>query len=268
MTCSSFRLGRQYLGSRPVFILTGMIFLAFLLLFLSGATLWGEAQSRIRTDARITDKGKSVNLNPPPPPTPRTAPQPREPFVYWFDYSYQDLAGQWHTNREYIGVDRWNKCEKGGRVPVEYVRRQPNESRLTRDGDPSWWLGPCIFIGIGTVILVLSLLGVASVWKDVSRLVHLVCTGSPAVGMVTHVAVKETPSAVQGASPKVHYHLQYCFTSMDGREHSAESRPLPNHLKTRWRSGDRILILYQADTPSTNEPDVFGARADEPVWLA
>jgi hypothetical protein len=261
MACSSLRLAWHYLGGVGALVVLIMALFGLIAVIGVVAIIIDGSQARVRTSARVIDKGKVFN---PQPPTPKAKgpPQPVDPFAYWLKYTYQDQSGQAHTSQVFLASAAWNQHETGSTVTVEYVEARPEESRLDIGGHSSPWLGVMITLGIGLLLLGLSLLATVSAWRDVAPRIRLIRNGIPAVGRVTHVVAKDPPMVVKGQQPRMNYVLQFRFSTPDGQEFAGESVPLSDR-QLRWQPGEPILILYHPANPSVHEPDLFGTRADD-----
>jgi hypothetical protein len=192
-----------------------------------------------------------------------SVPQAADPFLYWLKYTYQDQSGQAHTSQENIAKEDWDRHAKGSTVSIDYLGERPEGSRLASEVKTFPWVGAAIAIGIGLLLLVFSVLIAVSAWRDIVPRVRLGRDGEPALGYVTQVAAKETPSTIQGKKPSVSYHLQFQFVTQDGQEFAGESTALSAKLRKLWPPGTPILILYRPENLSAHEPDLFGARPDD-----
>jgi hypothetical protein len=179
----------------------------------------------------------------------------------WLRYEYRDGNGRVHRGQQDAARDLWDQCRVGMPVAVEYLRTSPGESRLARDGHWLRWLIGAGVIALGLLLFVGASVGTVQMWGAATKRVQLVQAGTPAVGRVTEIDASDPrANAAQGPAPQ---HLLYLFADAQGQERRGESAPLPRTLISRWRPGDRLLVLFDPADPGRNEPDLFGVRAED-----
>jgi hypothetical protein len=178
--------------------------------------------------------------------------------VHVLDCTFQDDAGRTHQAKIPVGLDEWQRVNKGDTKTIEYDRTNPSINRPAGEPVPPSLL-LLIFRGVGVLFTTFGvvLLGVAFVSS--ARRVRVVRKGVAVLG--TMDGVVEDASSSRGNTR--FFRVAYRFVDDGGTTHAARGPAQSWSRVGGWQTGETILVLYDPANPERNEADIFQARSDD-----
>lgn len=176
--------------------------------------------------------------------------------VYVVNYQYL-VNGQMHRGHSDVPQQYWQRLAVRGDLPVEYVRSDPDRSRVILDGGGFHWgsvtmiaVISAAFTLVGTAIVVLT-------WRKAGAKIDLILNGDVVPGTVIGVESRREGKAIN-------QYLVYTFRDAAGQEVRGSEGPLSRRLRRRWSAeGQTIGVVIDRNDPGRHLPDVFEARVDE-----
>jgi hypothetical protein len=179
---------------------------------------------------------------------------------YTLHYRYQDGAGQSHEGSDQVELDVWNQFQKDQTLQIEYLRDQPNTSRVAERRSIFARWGYLLALGGGGLLICGALIFGIGGWFWTGRKARLVRDGVPILGIVDEQETRTLDLTGRG-NREPSYGLRFTFTDTEGNERTGKSVWLPRELVPRWPADEPILVLQDQSNPARFEADIFEARA-------
>jgi len=176
--------------------------------------------------------------------------------VYVVSYRYE-VDGKPYQGRADVPRADWEALLINGQLPIEYLRSDPSQSRLTLDGGGFHFGTVTILFGVSVICLVVGLAIAFFTWRKASAKIDFLSSGDVVRGTVVEIQPRQEGKVAN------HY-LIYAFRDASGQEVRGEEGPLSRRLYKRWaQAGQPIGVIVDPHDPSKHMADLFEARAQE-----